>query len=52
MVMSLSIVSFQIMLRADHQYHGENTGIHPFHDDEHSVGALAYGRHDALSAFF
>lgn len=52
MVMSLSVVSFQIMLRADHQYHDENAGIHSFHDDEPSVGALAYGRHDALSTLF
>ena len=52
MVMGLSILAFQIMLRVDHQYHDENTGIHSFHDDEPSVGALAYGRHDALSALF
>jgi hypothetical protein len=44
----LSIVAFQIMLRADHQCHDENTGIHSFHDDEPSVGALPYGRHMML----
>jgi hypothetical protein len=40
------------MLRAYHQFHDDNTGIHSFHDGEPSVGALAYGRHDASSALF